>query len=115
MDEIEHVSDDIAIIDGGKIILHDSKEAILTHADTALINVEQMGEPAVKELQQIDGIQVENDCIHIKRDGRFNENMATVFTILRAQGVRVKNVVVGHGTLEEIFLKLTNIKLRDDN
>ena len=115
MDEIEHVSDDIAVIDGGKIILHDSKEAILTHADTALISVEQMGEPAVKELQQIDGIQVENDCIHIKRDGRFNENMAAVFTVLRAQGVRVKDVVVGHRTLEEIFLKLTNIKLRDDN
>ena len=115
MDEIEHVSDDIAVIDGGKIILHDSKEAILTHADTALISVEEMGEAAVKELQQIDGIQVERDCVHIKRDGRFNENMAAIFTILRAHGIQVKDAVFGHRTLEEFFLKLTNISLRDED
>jgi ABC-2 type transport system ATP-binding protein len=115
MDEIEQVSDDIAVIDGGKIILHDSKEAILTHADTALISVEQMGETAVKELQQIDGIQVEKDCVYIKRDGRFNENMAVVFNVFRARGVQVKDAVFGHRTLEEFFLKLTNISLRDED
>ena len=43
MDEIEQVSDDIAVIDEGKIILHDSKQAILTRADAVLISVEQMG------------------------------------------------------------------------
>lgn len=115
MDEIEQVSDDIAVIDEGKIILHDSKEAILKHADTALISVEQMGETAVKELQQIDGIQVKKDCVYIKRDGRFNENMAAVFTVFRARGVQVKDAVFGHRTLEELFLKLTNIRLRDED
>ena len=33
MDEIEQVSDEIAIIDEGKIILHDDKQAILTRDD----------------------------------------------------------------------------------
>ncbi|HVO64970.1 MAG TPA: ABC transporter ATP-binding protein [Syntrophales bacterium] len=113
MDEIEHVSDDIAVIDEGKIILHDSKEAILTHTDTALISVEEMGEEAIRELQQIDGIQVEKDCVHVKRDGQFNENMAAIFTILRNRGIQVKDAVFGHRTLEEFFLKLTNISLRD--
>ncbi len=84
MDEIEQVSDDIAVIDEGKIILHDGKQAILTRADAVLISVEQMGETAVKELQQIDGIQVEKDGVHIKRDGRFNENMAAVFAVFHA-------------------------------
>jgi len=115
MDEIEHVSDDITIIDGGKIILHDSKEAILTHADAALIRVEEMGEAVVKELQRIDGIQVEKNCIHVKRDGRFNENIAAVFNALCARRVLMKDVVFGHRTLEEFFLKLTNISLRDDD
>jgi ABC-2 type transport system ATP-binding protein len=114
MDEIEQVSNDIAVIDEGKIILHDSKEAILTHADTALISVEQMGETAVKELQQIDGIEVEKECVHIKRDERFNEKMAAVFAVFHAHRVQVKDTVFGHKTLEEFFLKLTNIRLRDE-
>ncbi len=35
LDEIEQVADEIAVIDEGKIILSDSKQAILTSADTA--------------------------------------------------------------------------------
>ena len=113
MDEIEHVSDDIAVIDGGMIIIHDSKEAILTHADTAVISVEEMGEAAISELQQIDGIRVEKDRIHVKRDRQFNENMAAIFSIFRNRGIQVKDAVLGHRTLEDFFLKLTNISLRD--
>jgi ABC-2 type transport system ATP-binding protein len=115
MDEIEQVSDDIAVIDEGKIILHDSKEAILTRADAVSICVEHMEEAAVKDLQQLDGTQVEKDCVHVKRDGRFNENMAGVFAVFHAHGVRVKDAVFGHKTLEELFLKLTNISLRDED
>jgi len=113
MDEIEHVSDDIAVIDGGKIIIHDSKEAILTHADTAVISVEEMGEAAISELQQIDGIRVEKDRIHVKRDRQFNENMSVIFSIFRNRGIQVKDALLGHRTLEDFFLKLTNISLRD--
>jgi ABC-type multidrug transport system ATPase subunit len=115
MDEIERVSDDIAVIDEGKIVLHDDKQAILIRADAVLISVEQMGDAAVKNLQQIDGIQVEKDSVHVKRDGRFNENMAGVFAVFRVHEVRVKDAVFGHRTLEELFLKLTNIRLRDED
>jgi hypothetical protein len=58
---------------------------------------------------------VEKDCVYIKRDGRFNENMAAVFAVFRARGVQVKDAVFGHRTLEEFFLKLTNISLRDED
>jgi ABC-2 type transport system ATP-binding protein len=115
MDEIEQVSDDIAVIDEGKIVLHDDKQAILIRADAVLISVEQMGDAAVKDLQQIDGIQVEDDSVHVKRDGRFNENMVGVFAVFRAHEVRVKDAVFGHRTLEEFFLKLTNSRLRDED
>jgi len=57
MDEIEQVSDEIAVIDEGKIIFHDDKQSILTRDDN----------------------------------------------------------VFGHRTLEELFLKLTNTSLRDEN
>ena len=50
MDEIEQVSDEIAVIDEGRIILHDAKEAILMRADAVLIRVGEMGEAAVAAL-----------------------------------------------------------------
>jgi ABC-2 type transport system ATP-binding protein len=115
MDEIEQVSDEIAIIDEGKIILHDGKQAILTRADAVLISVGQMGEAAVEELQQLEGIHVAGECVHIKRDGRFSEKMAAVFAVFHNRGVRVKDIVFGHRTLEELFLKLTSNRLRDED
>ena len=115
MDEIEQVSDDIAVIDHGSIVLHDSKQAILTHAEAVFIRVGQMGEAAVKQLQLIEGIGVEKEGVHVARDGRFSEKMAAVFSVFHHHGVWVKDVVFGHGTLEELFLKLTNRRLRDED
>jgi ABC-2 type transport system ATP-binding protein len=115
MDEIEQVSDEIAVIDGGRIVLHDEKQAILMRTDAALISVGKMGEDAVKELQAREGIRIEKERIHIRRDERFNENMAAVFSVFSGRGIRVDDVVFGHRTLEEFFLKLTNDRLRDEN
>jgi ABC-2 type transport system ATP-binding protein len=113
MDEIEQVSDEIAVIDEGRIILHEGKEAVLTRADALLICVGQMGEDAVKELEPREGIRIEKERIHIKRDERFSENMAAVFAVFHDRKVRVDDVVFGHKTLEELFLKLTKDRLRD--
>jgi ABC-2 type transport system ATP-binding protein len=115
MDEIEQVSDEIAVIDGGRIVLHDEKQAILMRADAALISVGKMGEDAVKELQTREGIRIEKERIHIRRNERFSENMAAVFAVLSDRGIRVDDVVFGRRTLEEFFLKLTNDRLRDEN
>ena len=115
MDEIEQVSDDIAVIDHGKIILHDVKQVILKGAEAVFIGVGQMEEAAVRKLQHLEGIEVEKEGVHVKRDGRFNEKMAAVFTVFHDHGVWVKDVAFGRGTLEELFLKLTNRRLRDED
>ena len=114
MDEIEQVADDIAVIDAGKIVLHDSKQALLTRADAALISVEPMPEAAVGLLRQRDGLHVEGDHIHVERDERFNENMAAVFAVFGEHRVQVKDVLFGHRNLEALFLKLTSSRLRDE-
>jgi ABC-2 type transport system ATP-binding protein len=115
MDEIEQVSDDIAVIDHGKIILHDGKQAILTRTEAVFIGVGQMGEAAVQELQRIEGIEVEKESVRVAQDGRFSEKMAAVFSVFHHHGVWVRDVVFGHGTLEALFLKLTNRRLRDED
>jgi len=113
MDEIEQVSDEIAVIDEGRIVLHDEKQAILTRADAVMIRVERMGEDAAEALQRREGVRIETDRIHIRGDGQFSDNMAAVFALLRDLGIRVEDVVFGHRNLEELFLKLTNDRLRD--
>jgi ABC-2 type transport system ATP-binding protein len=115
MDEIEQVSDEIAVIDEGRIILHEEKQTILTHANAVLLGAGQRGVEAVKTLQPREGIRIEKERIHIERDERFSENMAAVFAVFRDRGVRVDDMVSGHRTLEEFFLRLTNDRLRDEN
>jgi ABC-2 type transport system ATP-binding protein len=115
MDEIEQVSDDIAVIDQGKIILHDDKQVILTCDEAVFIRVGQMDEGAVKKLRQLEGIQVEGEGVHVARDGRFNEKMAAVFAVFHGHGICVNDIVFGHGNLEELFLKLTSRRLRDED
>ncbi|MEN6318354.1 MAG: ABC transporter ATP-binding protein [Syntrophaceae bacterium] len=114
MDEIEQISDEIAVIDEGEIILHDDKQALLKRADSVFIHVERMGAAAIQELQRIDGVQVQEDSVRIKQDEYFNKNMAAVFAVFQTHTVRVKDAVFGHKTLEELFLKLTDIRLRDE-
>jgi ABC-2 type transport system ATP-binding protein len=114
MDEIEQVADEITVIDEGRIILHDRKEALLRLADAVLISVEPMMESIVRVLRQRAGLQVGVDNVHVERDERFNENMAAVFSVLHDHGVRVKDVVFGHRNLEALFLNLTSSRLRDE-
>lgn len=114
MDEIEQISDEIAVIDEGRIVLHDAKETILAHADAVLIRVGEMGKPAVTALEGHAGIGVEKGMVHIKRDERFAENMAALFAVFHDHGIGVNDIVFGRRTLEEFFLKLTNVNLHDE-
>ncbi|MDA8126693.1 MAG: ABC transporter ATP-binding protein [Deltaproteobacteria bacterium] len=114
MDEIEQVADDIAVIDGGRIVLHDSKEALMSRAAAVAIRLATPTEAVAGLLGKRDGLAVEGDCIRIARDERFNENMAYAFTVLGDQGAQVKDVLFGERNLEALFLELTSSRLRDD-
>lgn len=113
LDEIEQVSDEIAVIDAGRIILHDAKEAVLLRADAVLVRVAELGKDAAAALERHQGIRVEAGSVHVKRDERFGENMAAAFAVLRDHGIGVTDIVFGRRTLEELFLKLTDVRLRD--
>ncbi len=40
--------------------------------------------------------------------------MAAAFTVFHDHGIVVNDIVFGRRTLEELFLKLTNVRLRDE-
>ena len=113
MDEIEQVSDRIAVIDRGRIVLNDSKETILSRVDAVFLRVGEMKENVIDALGRHRGIFVENGVVRISRDERLEENMAAAFTAFYQNRIAVQEIVFGHRTLEEFFLKLTNARLHD--
>jgi ABC-2 type transport system ATP-binding protein len=114
MDEIEQVSDDIAIIDAGRIILHDRKEEVLAHTAVVRVRVDGIDERAVLALKQIPGVHVESGDIEIEKSEEFHGNLAQVFSLLEESRLVIKTISFGSGSLEELFLKLTHSRLRDE-
>jgi ABC-2 type transport system ATP-binding protein len=114
MDEIEQVSDVIAIIDEGKIILYDRKENVLTQTGKISIEIEDM-QPSLKErLDAIDGVQVRRNRLLVDRDEHFYPNMQKLFSIFAEEHVKIRNIVFGYKNLEDLFIALTSEKLRDN-
>ena len=114
MDEIEQVSDDIAIIDAGKIILHGRKEEVLIHTALVKIRVEGLDEKTSIALQGIPGVHVDAENIEIEKKEIFHGNMTQVFSLLEESHLVIKSISFGSGNLEELFLKLTHSQLRDE-
>ncbi len=114
MDETEQVSDDIAIIDEGRIILHDRKETVLAHKGDARIGIDSLTGEAATLFAQMPGITLEGSDILIERDRLFRENMARVFSLLEERRLVIRDISFGSRGLEELFLKLTHSQLRDE-
>jgi ABC-2 type transport system ATP-binding protein len=113
MDEIEQVSDVIAIIDEGRIILHDRKEMVLTQTGKISIEFEDL-HPSLKErLDALDGVRVCRNRLLVDRDEHFYPNMQKLFSIFAEEHVKIKDIVFGYKNLEDLFIALTSGKLRD--
>ena len=113
MDEIEQVSDVIAIIDEGRIILHDRKEMVLTQTGKISIEFEDL-HPSLKErLDALDGVRVCRNRLLVDRDEHFYPNMQKLFSIFAEENVKIRDIVFGHKNLEDLFIALTSERLRD--
>jgi ABC-2 type transport system ATP-binding protein len=113
MDEIEQISDEIAVIDAGKIILHDRKERVLTQTGKVSIETGDLPLSLRESLKTIDGLQVLPNRLLLERDDHFFRNMARLFALLDEQPVEVRNIVFGYKNLEDLFIALTHGGLRD--
>jgi ABC-2 type transport system ATP-binding protein len=113
MDEVEQISDDIAIIDEGRILLHDRREAVLTQTGKVAIRVESLGAALRDRLQRMDGIQIGPKGILVERDENFLANMTQLFSLFEREQVEIREMTFGYKNLEDLFLNLTNEALRD--
>ena len=113
MDEIEQISDDIAIIDEGRIVLHDRRETVLTQTGKASIQVASLGASLRGRLEKMAGIQIGPKGILVDRDEHFLANMTQLFSLFEREQIEIRDMTFGYKNLEDLFLNLTREALRD--
>jgi ABC-2 type transport system ATP-binding protein len=113
MEEIEQVSDAIAIIDEGRLILNGPKEKILKQDFNLSIRVGELSAALVDRFKRMQAVTVQDGCIRLKRDGRLHDNLVEIFSLLKSHAVDVVDFDSRDNNLEALFLKLTRKSLRD--
>jgi ABC-2 type transport system ATP-binding protein len=114
MEEIEQVSDMIAIIDEGHLLLDGPKAEILKQDFTVSIRVCELNNALLDRFKDIKAARVQDDCIQLTRDEDFHDNLIEIFSVLKSHAVEVIDFDSRDKNLETLFLKLTRKSLRDE-
>jgi ABC-2 type transport system ATP-binding protein len=113
MEEIEQISDAIAILDEGQLILHDAKQAVLKQDVSVTIRTGAINDALRDRLGRLKAVRVNDDGIAVTRDDRLRDNLIEILSVLKNHGVEVTALDSRDNTLEALFLKLTRKRLRD--
>ncbi len=116
MDEAERLADRVAIIDSGRLIALDTpanmigtQNANIVHfvAPIGLDSAQLAALPSVRKIseQRPGSYQIETDDIQAA--------LVELTTWLRAHNITLSELRVGHGSLEDLFLRLTGSEVRD--
>lgn len=108
MEEAEHLCDEVAIMDKGRLIAQGSPQSLIrAHCRTATVSVPRKTLP--ESVSGIDGVvQIREDQVDIQ-----TENVNAVVGQLLTLGVDMRQVEVKIPTLEDVFLTLTGRRLRE--
>ena len=114
MEEIEQVSDMIAIIDEGHLILNGSKKEILKQDFKVSIRVCALNDALLDRFKRIKAARVQDDCILLTKDENFHDNLIEILSVLKSHAIEVIDFDSRDKNLETLFLKLTRKSLRDE-
>ncbi|MCX7750577.1 MAG: ABC transporter ATP-binding protein [Candidatus Bipolaricaulota bacterium] len=112
MEEAEALSDDVCIMDHGRVIAHGSPRALTAGlGQDTFVEFEAPGLD-LETLASV-GAQVHRDGeVVVLRTGDFVRTMEGLLSWSRERGVPLRNVVVRQPNLEDVFLTLTGRRLR---
>lgn len=94
MEEIEYLCDDIAILDQGKIVFHETKEKINAQSNIAKIH---LNDASIQE------VNLQNDY----------DALVDTFCTIKQKSLHVNEIELPKNNLENIFLSITKKELRD--
>ncbi len=117
MEEVERLCGRAAIIDHGRIIAMDAIEGLLDlAADSRRLRLRLTAAPdsleeGLRETFRLRDIRHEGEAWHLAFPGPIP--VAEVATWLEGRGVKITDIATERPTLEDVFLKLTGRRLRD--
>jgi ABC-2 type transport system ATP-binding protein len=114
MEEIEQVSDMIAIIDEGRLILNEPKEEILKQDFKVSIRVGELNDALLDRFKRTKATRVQDGCILLTKDENFHDNLIEILSVLKSHAVEVVDFDSRDKSLETLFLNLTRKSLRDE-
>ncbi len=114
MEEIEQVSDMIAIIDEGRLILNQPKAEILKQELKVSIRVGELNDALLDRFKRTKATRIQDDCILLTKDGNFHDNLIEILSVLKSHAVEVIGFDSRDKRLETLFLNLTRKSLRDE-
>ena len=114
MEEIEQVSDMIAIIDEGRLILNEPKAEILKREFKVSIRVGELNDALLDRFKRTKAIRIQDDCILLTKDGNFHDNLIEILSVLKRHNLEVMDIDSRDKSLETLFLNLTRKSLRDE-
>ncbi len=116
IDEIEQISDEITIIDEGKIILCGPKETILASSGAFAIRISgtEYNGMIGNCIKDISGVSCAGNSIVIEKNDHYLNSIIQTLSILRDRNISIQNIEYNANRLEDLFLRLTSKNLRDE-
>ncbi len=118
MEEVEHLCDELAIIDHGRIIAQGTVTEVLNRLASSLIQLRLAGglsaalESELRALPGVTDLQADGHAVRIESDDPLL-TLSRVLECIRGRGERVTSVSLGAVNLEQVYIALTGATLRD--
>lgn len=116
IDEAERLSDRVAIIDAGRLIALDTPAALTGGSATAdvWLTVSAPLDPrALAGLPSAKSAREQRPCQYVIQTDAASDLVVEIAEWLRARAIVPRELRVGTGTLEDVFLRLTGKELRE--
>lgn len=118
LEEADHLSHRVAIINSGKIQIIGTPEALKNaiHGDAVILTFSSAGPEvgaltyALHELPGVRDVVWENDKLHLYVDNG-GESVPAIVRLASEKGVGIKTLSLAHPTLDDVFLKYTGNSL----
>lgn len=116
LDEAERLADRVAIIDHGKLIALDTPTALTSGSAVGMVRFNArpgLDVAALAKLPSATGAQEARPGSYTLQTENAPALLAELTAWLRDQKITLSELRVGHGSLEDLFLRLTGAEVRD--
>jgi len=118
MDEAERLADRVAIIDHGSLLALDTPAGLTRSQSTTTVDVffttmTPADEGALSRLPSARSARVSSDGTYVVETGDASSLLVELTSMMKEQGIELRDLRVGRSSLEDVFLQLTGKEMRE--